>query len=150
MGAAAVGPYFQYCVLAGNGCGYTSVIVIVDPGVQPEASNAKRPCGNTMFSGAVPAGGDSGSPVTGTNAGFTENSQAPPPPVRVAVIVPVPVGLAPMYVKRPGVIANGAEFADVPTALRARTTQEVGPAGKATIVSGEPEPVTDIAPHCAV
>lgn len=52
-----VGPYFQYWVPTGNGCGYTIVIAMVAPGAQPVVVKSNRPCGNEMPAGALPAGG---------------------------------------------------------------------------------------------
>jgi hypothetical protein len=52
-----VGPYFQYAVPAGSGCGYVMVKATVLPAVQPESVKSKSPCGKETFAGALPAGG---------------------------------------------------------------------------------------------
>jgi hypothetical protein len=71
------------------------VNVTVDPGVHEASEKVKRPCGKDA--GDNPAGGLAGSPETGMNRGAT-SVQAGPPPVKLAVTLPVPVALAPVNV----------------------------------------------------
>jgi hypothetical protein len=71
------------------------VKVRVEPGVQPVVAKSNSPCGKTMPAGAVPAGGLAGSPVSGMNRALAK-VHVGPPPVRPAVIVPVPVGDVPV------------------------------------------------------
>lgn len=85
------GPYFQYCMGGGSAVGYVTVTVMVEPGVQPVVVNANRPWGNVTPGGALPAGGLAGSPVTGMNFAVAK-VHVVPPPVKLAVMPPVPVG----------------------------------------------------------
>src|SRR5713226_1071773 len=66
------------------------VTVIVEPCVQPVVAKSNNPCGKASPSGAVPGCGLAGSPVTGMKRAVA-NVQVGPPPVKLAVIGPLPV-----------------------------------------------------------
>ncbi len=74
--------------------------VIVDPGVQPVVVKSNSPCGNTTPAGALPAGGEAGWPETGMNCAVAK-AQVAPPPTKLAVMLPDPVGLGPVTLRFP-------------------------------------------------
>jgi hypothetical protein len=94
------------------------VIVIVEAAVHPLSVKSNRPCGKTA--GAGP-GGLAGFPVTGMNW-LVVKLQVAPPPVKLAVIVPVPVGDAPENVVTAAEVLVSEKFAGVPTPLAVAVT----------------------------
>ncbi len=99
------------------------VMLIVEPGVQPVVVKSNSPCGKLTPAGAVPAGGLPASPSTLMYCAVPNTHEAPPP-VKLAVIVPVPVAEGPAKVGggAAGVTEfDAAEAAPVPTPLVAVT-----------------------------
>ena len=70
-------------------------MLIVEPGVQPVVEKSNNPNGKDTPAGAVPAGWLAASPVNGMNLG-SEKVHAAPPPAKLAVIEPEPVGELPV------------------------------------------------------
>src|SRR5579862_8286389 len=99
-------------------------MAITPPGVQPVVVNRNSPCGKITPEGALPAGGLAESPVTGISRA-TLNVQVGPPPVKLAVMVPVPVGDGPLNVVTTalGVTLTVADATLVPAEFVAVTEQ---------------------------
>jgi hypothetical protein len=97
--------------------GHVTVIVIVDPGVQLEVVKSKSPWGKAA---GAPAGGLAGSPLTRMNC-RTVNVHDGPPPVKLALIVPVPVADGAVYAVATGITGTVVEAAPVPVAFVAAT-----------------------------
>ena len=133
----AVGPYFQYTMPDGSAVGYVMVMVMVLPGVHPLAVKSNRPCGNTTPLGALLAG----APLNAMNWAEV-NEHALPPPVKLAVIVPGPVGDGPVNVVITGVTLTAADAGPVPAALVAVTEHRYAvPFVRPVTVSGDAAPV---------
>jgi hypothetical protein len=101
-------------------------MVMLDPATQPFTWKSKSPCGNTTPEGGA-TGGLAGSPVTGMKRGVGTKVH-PALPVKLAVIVPVPVADGPenvVTVAGPAGVTgfDGAEGAPVPTPLVAVTVK---------------------------
>ena len=121
-GVPGSGPYFQYCVPAGSAAGYAIVNVTVEPGVQLPSAKSNSPCGNTIA--VEPAGGLAGSPVSEMKLRLVK-VQFRPPPVKTALMVPLPVADGAIYDRTTalGVTLAGAEAGPLPTAFTAITEQ---------------------------
>jgi hypothetical protein len=115
------GPYFRYCVPAGSGAGYTMVKSTVEPTVQPPTAKSNRPCGNAI---APIGGGLAGSPLTGMKR-LVVKEQVRPPPVKAAMIVPLPVADGPMKERTmlSGVTLTAVDAGPVPARFVALTEQ---------------------------
>ena len=87
--------------------------MIVEPSAHEPSAKSKRPCGKTA--GAGP-GGLAGFPVTGMNW-LVVKLQVGPPPVKLALIVPVPVGDGPVNVVTTAAVLVSEKFAGVATPL---------------------------------
>src|SRR5258705_1862776 len=98
---------------------------MVDAAVHPLVAKSKSPCGKTMPGGALPAGGLAGLPCSAMNCADA-NVHAAPPPVNDAVMVPVPVALAPLaaVVTAAGVTETVDDAGPVPTELVAVAEHE--------------------------
>jgi hypothetical protein len=70
----------------------------VDPGVQPEIVNVKSPCGNCV-AGSGFVGGTGAEPGGAASICAVAKLQVVPPPVNVAVTVPLPVAEGPVNVR---------------------------------------------------
>src|SRR5262245_55500788 len=70
------------------------VKLTVDPGVQLVSTKSNRPCGKAHWPGGG-EGGEPTPPVTGMKTALVK-PQAAPPPVKLAVAVPVPVAVDPV------------------------------------------------------
>jgi hypothetical protein len=123
VGVPGSGPYFQYCVPTGSEAGYTIVIVIVDPGVQPVRVKSNSPWGN-VIAPAGGAGGLAGSPERGMKL-LVAKEHVRPPPVKIAVMVPLPVAEGAMYDRTTaaGVTLAAADAGPGPRAFVAVTVQ---------------------------
>src|ERR1700686_5250880 len=80
------GPYFQYCMPTGRAAGQVMVMAIVPPGVQPPVVKLNNPWVKITPAG----GGPAALPVTGMSCAVVK-VHAAPPPVKLAVTIPVPV-----------------------------------------------------------
>ncbi len=65
VGSPGMGPYFHNRVPGGTAVGSVQVKLAVKPGVQPVTVNDTSPWVNSWSGGALPAGGDRGSPSSG-------------------------------------------------------------------------------------
>src|SRR5471032_1288771 len=96
------------------------VMVMVLPGVQLPRLKSNNPCGKVTPAGALPAGGLAALPVSGMNLAMV-NVHPAPPPVKLAVMLPGPVGDGPVKLLFAGVTFACAEAAPLPIALVAVT-----------------------------
>src|SRR5258706_5677217 len=88
------GPYFQYCAPTGSAAGYVTVKVSVEPAAQPTVLKVNRPCGNNV-PGAGVVGGTGVVPGGAPMKAGALNVHPAPPPVKLAVMVPLPVADGP-------------------------------------------------------
>jgi hypothetical protein len=126
-------------------------MVIVLPGAQPPSEKSKRPWGKVTPGGELPAGGLSGSPMTGMKRAAVK-LQVAPPPVSTAVMGPVPVALGPVNtVVRVGVKETVVDAGPVPVPFVATTEQVYGvPFARPVIRMGEATSVAVKAPGLQV
>src|SRR6476469_5858747 len=99
------------------------VKVTVDAGVQFASAKSKRPCGKPT-AGAEPLGGLERSPSSAMKR-LAVKVHVNPPPVKSAVIVPLPVAEGAVYGRTTavGVTLAAAEGGPAPAALLAVTEQ---------------------------
>jgi len=82
--------------------------VIVDPAVQPVVVKSNSPCGNV-----TPGGGGAGTALTATYW-LTPYVHPAPPPVKLAVMFPVPVADGAVYVVTAGASSKTWKAASSP------------------------------------
>ena len=115
------------------------------PGVHPVVLKSNRPCGNVTPGTAV--GGTGGDPGGAPMKAGVANVQPGPPPVKLAVIVPVPVADGPEKVFCVGVTVTVPDATLVPAGLVALTEHVYGvPLASPARASGEVVPVAVCGP----